>query len=49
MACMGARKSSNFGLIEPPTAEKATLERLKISSPYAYNGKNNVSTFLGFS
>ena len=27
--CMGARKSSNFGLIGPPTAELAVFERLK--------------------
>ena len=29
MACMIARRSSNIGLIGPPTAESATLERLK--------------------
>ena len=29
MTCMRARKSSNFGLIGPPTAELAALERLK--------------------
>ena len=29
MTCMRARKSSNFGLIGPPTAELAALECLK--------------------
>ena len=29
MTCMRARTSSNFGLIEPPTAELAALESLK--------------------
>ena len=29
MTCMRARKSSNFGLIGPSTAELAALERLK--------------------
>ena len=29
MACMRTRTSSNFGLIGPPTAELAGLERLK--------------------
>ena len=29
MTCMRARKSSNFGLIGPPTVELAALERLK--------------------
>ena len=29
MTCMRARKSSNFGLIGPTTAELAALERLK--------------------
>ena len=29
MTCMRARASSNFGLIEPPTANIAALERLK--------------------
>ena len=29
MTCMTARKSSNFGVIGPPTAELAALERLK--------------------
>ena len=31
MTCMRARKSSNFGLIGPPTVELAALERLKKS------------------
>ena len=31
MTCMRARTSSNFGLIGPPTAELAALERLKKS------------------
>ena len=44
ITCMRARTSANFGLIGPPTAELAALERLK-KSPYAYNGKNDVSTF----
>ena len=44
MTCMRARTSSNFGLIGPPTAELAALESLK-KSLYAYNGKNDVSTF----
>ena len=43
MTCMRARTSSNFGLIGPPTAELAVLERLN-NSPQAYNGKNDVST-----
>ena len=46
MTCMRARKSSNFGLNGPPTAELAALERLKKKSPQAYyNGKNDVSNF----
>ena len=32
MTCMRARTSSSFGLIGPPTAELAALERLKKSS-----------------
>ena len=44
MTCMRAGTSSNFGLIGPPPAELAALESLK-KSPYAYNGKNDVSTF----
>ena len=44
MTCMRAWTSSNFGLIGLPTAELAALECLK-KSPYAYNGKNDVSTF----
>ena len=31
MTCMRARTSLNFGLIGPPTAELAALERLKKS------------------
>ena len=31
MTCMRARTSSNFGLIGPPSAELAALERLKKS------------------
>ena len=31
MTCMRAQTSSNFGLIGPPTAELAALERLKKS------------------
>ena len=33
MTCMRARKSSNFSLIGPPTAELDALERLKKKSP----------------
>ena len=44
MTCMRAQTSTNFGLIGPPAAELAALERLK-KSLKAYNGKNNVSTF----
>ena len=44
MTCMRARTSSNLGLIGPPTAELAALERLK-KSPLAYNGEKDVSTF----
>ena len=44
MTCMRAQTRLNFGLIGPPTAELAALERLK-KSPYAYNGKKDVSTF----
>ena len=45
MTCMSARKSLNFGLIGPSTAELAALERLK-KKTYAYNGKNDVSYFF---
>ena len=38
MTCMRARTSSNFGLIGPPTAELAALERLK-KSPWTYIGE----------
>ena len=44
MTCMSAQTSSNFGLLGPLAAELGDLERLK-KSPYAYNGKNDVSTF----
>ena len=44
ITCMRARTSLNFDLIGPLTAELAALERLK-KSPWAYNGKNDVSTF----
>ena len=44
MACIRARTSSNFGLLEPLAVELAAHERLK-KSPLAYNGKNDVSTF----
>ena len=37
MTCIRAQMSSNFGLIGPPTAELAALERLK-KSPYTYIG-----------
>ena len=41
---MRARTSSNFGLIGPPTAELAGLERLK-KSPYTYIVENGVASF----
>ena len=44
MTCMRARTSSNFGLIGPPTAELAALERLKNPNRLIM-GKNYVSTF----
>ena len=44
MTCMGARRSSKFSQIRPPTADLAALERLK-KSPLTYNGKNGVATF----
>ena len=44
ISCMRAPTSSNSGLIGPPSGELAALERLK-KSPYAYNWKNDVSTF----
>ena len=37
--------SSKFSQIRSPTAELATLERLKNSS-WTYNGKNGVATFF---
>ena len=39
MTCMRARTSSNFGLIGPPTAELAALERLKKIPIDLYWGK----------
>ena len=33
MTCMGARRSSKFSQIRPPTAELAAIERLK-KNPY---------------
>ena len=45
MTCLRARKSSNFGLIGPPTAELAALERLKKSPQAYYNGENDVSNY----
>ena len=47
MTCIRARTSTNFGVIGPPTLELAALGRLK-KCPYAYNGKNDVSTFSRF-
>ena len=44
MTCMGARRSSKFSQIRPPTAELGALERLK-KSPWTYNGENGVATF----
>ena len=44
MTYMRARTRLNFGLLGPLTAELAALERLK-KYPYAYNGKNELSTF----
>ena len=47
MTCMSARTSSNFGLIGPPTAELAALERLK-NSHRLIMGKTMSPLFLGF-
>ena len=48
MTCMRAGTSSNFGLIGPPTAELAALERLK--NPHRLiMGKTMSPLFLGFS
>ena len=44
MTCMKARISFNFGMIIPPTAELAALERLK-KSQLAFNWKKDVPTF----
>ena len=44
MKCMGARRSTKFSQIRPPTAELAGLERLK--NPHGLiMGKNVVATF----
>ena len=45
MTCIRVQKSSNFGLIGPPTAELDAFESLKKTTTKAYNGKNDVSTF----
>ena len=45
MTCMRARKSLNFGLIGPPTAELAALERLKKNPHRLIMEKNDVSYF----
>ena len=44
ITCKRARTSLKFGWIRPLNAALAALEHLK-KSPYAYNGKTNVSTF----
>ena len=46
MTCMGARKSSNFGLIGPPTAELAAFERLKKNPHRLIMGKLMSPIFL---
>ena len=48
MTCMRAGSSSNFGLIGPPTAELAALERLK-KSDRVMMGKTVSPLFLGCS
>ena len=48
MTCTRARTSSNFGLIGPPTAELAALERLKKSHRLKM-GTTMSPLFLGFS
>ena len=45
MTCMRAQTSSNFGLIGPPTAELAALERLKKNPHIPILGENGVATF----
>ena len=47
MTCMRARTSLNFGLIGPPTAELAALERLK-KSPWLIMGKTMSPLFSAF-
>ena len=44
---MGARRSSKFSQIGPPTAEVAALERLKKNPHKLIMIKNGVATFLG--
>ena len=46
MTCMRARKSSNFRLIGPPTAELAALERLKKNPLRLIMGKTVSPIFL---
>ena len=45
MTCMRAQKSSNFGLIEPPTAELAALERVKKNPHMLIMGKRSLLFF----
>ena len=49
MTCMRARKSLNFGLIGPPTAELAALDRLKKNPHRLIMGKTMSPIFLGCS
>ena len=46
MTCMRAGKSLNFGLIGPPTAELAALERLKKNPEKLIMGKTMSPIFL---
>ena len=46
MTCMRARKSSNFGLIGPSTAELAAIERLKKNPHKLIMGKTMSPIFL---
>ena len=46
MTCMRARKSSNFSLIGPPTAELAALERLEKNPHRLIMGKTVSPIFL---
>ena len=48
MTCMRARKSSNFGLIGPPTAELAALERLKKSHRHIIEKQRCIHFFSAF-